>query len=437
MKAQASKAKNDAGRSVADGLAQRQRAGEFPAQLVDERAEAVAQRRVAALADGGPRAARSQAYQAIADGGARAKPAPIVQRTVVGEDDKPIDVDAFIAKYMVPRYANSGALPAETDALTAAIKAKIAPFFGPDAAGDAPRSLAVVQGWVRDGMMGFDVDAALASIRPKAEGEAPADAEAPPAEVESAQGAGEAPAEAAAMPALAGAGVQKDVVAEEAAVEPAKAAKARPPGDPNSLAVGLFESLGGGRYGSTREVQASDVDRVVNRSIKKNVKLTVLSGTHGDHKGWLIGEEDFAKGDKKALEAVGVIVHNVNGLSKGAIKSLIDGATTPAVLLAWCFSKESYDNWDAAGDDAIHAIFTKVGKYRKLNDQLTDLIDQGDPLVASIEAAREERRAAKKEEREEDYEKACKTVTRRKARYEKLRKDIKATRAEMLALLDW
>ena len=123
---------------------------------------------------------------------------------------------------------------------------------------------------------------------------------------------------------------------------------------PGVANYGNFSDLGNGKFGTTQPTDAHEVAGLVNELRAKagekgeNINIKILTGTHGDVSGNLVGESVFYNED---------LVHEghdngwTNVLSvKGKPKATIGGWKEPgssAVILAWCYSKASDQNWDA------------------------------------------------------------------------------------------
>jgi len=119
---------------------------------------------------------------------------------------------------------------------------------------------------------------------------------------------------------------------------------------------GNFSDLGNGQFGTTQPTDAGEVSGLVKEirskaaaaGIHQNIK--VLTGTHGDQSGNLVGEtmfynEDLAHEGHKAAEGGWINILNVKGKSKDAIGGWMEPGSS-AIILAWCYSKTSSQNWD-------------------------------------------------------------------------------------------
>lgn len=119
---------------------------------------------------------------------------------------------------------------------------------------------------------------------------------------------------------------------------------------------GNFIDLGNGLFGTTQPTDANEVSGLVNeirtqsaqQGIHQNIK--VITGTHGDATGHLIGEtvfytEDLAHEGHKVAEGGWINVLNVKGKSKETIENWMSPGSS-AIILAWCYSKTSVENWD-------------------------------------------------------------------------------------------
>lgn len=121
---------------------------------------------------------------------------------------------------------------------------------------------------------------------------------------------------------------------------------------PGVSSFGNFYDLGNGLFGTTRPTDANEVSGLV-KEIRKNTEhqnIKVLTGTHGDPAGNLIGEHQFYTED---LAHEGHKVPNggwINVLDVvGRPKDTIGGWMTPSssvIILAWCFSAKSVQNWE-------------------------------------------------------------------------------------------
>ena len=118
---------------------------------------------------------------------------------------------------------------------------------------------------------------------------------------------------------------------------------------------GNFSDLGNGKFGTTQPTDATEVAGLVNEirskaaaaGIHQNIK--VLTGTHGDQSGHLIGEamfysEDLAHEGHKLVEGGWINVMNVKGKSKDTIAGWMNPGSS-VIILAWCYSKTSDQNW--------------------------------------------------------------------------------------------
>lgn len=125
---------------------------------------------------------------------------------------------------------------------------------------------------------------------------------------------------------------------------------------PGVAGFGNFVDLGNGLFGTTQPTDATEVSGLVNEirtkaaaaGIHQNIK--VLTGTHGDSSGHLVGEtmfytEDLAHEGHRVSEGGWINVMNVQGKSKDTIAGWMTPGTS-AIILAWCYSKKSSENWE-------------------------------------------------------------------------------------------
>jgi hypothetical protein len=124
---------------------------------------------------------------------------------------------------------------------------------------------------------------------------------------------------------------------------------------PGVVGYGNFSDLGNGLFGTTQPTDATEVSGLVNEirtkgalaGLHQNIK--VITGTHGDASGHLVGEEmfyteDLAHEGHKVAEGGWINVLDVKGKSKATIENwMVPG--TSAIILAWCYSKTSQQNW--------------------------------------------------------------------------------------------
>jgi len=115
---------------------------------------------------------------------------------------------------------------------------------------------------------------------------------------------------------------------------------------------GNFSDLGNGKFGTDKPTNASEVAGLVNAinatGTHQNVK--VLTGTHGSDTGDLVGEHNFYNEDlvhegHKSKKAGWINVLDVIGHNKGTIGGWMSPGSS-AIVLAWCYSKQSDENWD-------------------------------------------------------------------------------------------
>jgi hypothetical protein len=138
----------------------------------------------------------------------------------------------------------------------------------------------------------------------------------------------------------------------------------------NVNAVGKFRDVGNGLFGSDTPVNANDVLQVV-RAIRTSDEATgartnikILTGTHGTATGHLVGEQIFFQEDLANEGHKGgggwVNVLGVRNKSKSTISGWKDSRNSFAVILAWCYSAKSEENWANVhatwkkGDDGKH-----------------------------------------------------------------------------------
>jgi hypothetical protein len=120
---------------------------------------------------------------------------------------------------------------------------------------------------------------------------------------------------------------------------------------PGVNGYGNFIDLGNGLFGTTQVTNANEVAGLVN-TIRQNTEhqnIKVLTGTHGTNDGHLVGEhkfytEDMAHEGHKIQNGGWINVLDVVGKSKSTIEGWMKPGHS-AIILAWCFSKSSVDNW--------------------------------------------------------------------------------------------
>lgn len=130
---------------------------------------------------------------------------------------------------------------------------------------------------------------------------------------------------------------------------------------PGVAGYGNFVDMGNGEFGTTKVTNASEVAGLV-RAIRagsaasgEHQNIKVLTGTHGDTAGNLYGEgkfyqEDLVHEGHKKDEGGWINVLDVRGKSKDTIRGWMTPGSS-AVVLAWCFSKKSEENWASVGAD--------------------------------------------------------------------------------------
>lgn len=125
---------------------------------------------------------------------------------------------------------------------------------------------------------------------------------------------------------------------------------------PGVAGFGNYMDLGNGLFGTDKVTRASEVSGLVNEirskaaavGIHQNIK--VLTGTHGSSSGHLVGEtkfynEDLAHEGHKVSKGGWINVLDVIGQSKESIGGWMTPGSS-AIILAWCFSKMSAENWE-------------------------------------------------------------------------------------------
>ena len=119
---------------------------------------------------------------------------------------------------------------------------------------------------------------------------------------------------------------------------------------------GNFVDMGNGKFGTTQPTDANEVSGLVDLIRTKAAEagehqnIKVLTGTHGDASGHLVGEtmfytEDMAHEGHKKSEGGWITVRSVLGQSKETIAGWKEPGSS-AVILAWCYSKTSDENWE-------------------------------------------------------------------------------------------
>ncbi len=123
---------------------------------------------------------------------------------------------------------------------------------------------------------------------------------------------------------------------------------------PGLASYGNFTDLGSGKFGTTQPTNAHEVAGLVNAIRAKAdetgqpINIKILTGTHGDVSGNLVGETVFYNEDlvHEGHDSGWTNVLNVNGKPKATIGGWKEPGSS-AVILAWCYSKASDQNWDA------------------------------------------------------------------------------------------
>ena len=121
---------------------------------------------------------------------------------------------------------------------------------------------------------------------------------------------------------------------------------------PGVSGFGNFSDLGNGLFGTTQVTNANEVSGLV-AEIRKNTEhqnIKVLTGTHGDPAGNLIGEhqfytEDLAHEGHKVPNGGWINVLDVVGRQKDTIRGWMTPSSS-VIILAWCFSAMSVQNWE-------------------------------------------------------------------------------------------
>lgn len=125
---------------------------------------------------------------------------------------------------------------------------------------------------------------------------------------------------------------------------------------PGVANYGNFADLGNGKFGTTKPTNATEVTGLVNAIRTKAAEagehqnIKILTGTHGDKSGNLVGEEIFYREDTvheghQVDEGGWINVLNVQRHSKDTLSGWKEPGSS-AVILAWCYSKASDDNWE-------------------------------------------------------------------------------------------
>jgi len=121
---------------------------------------------------------------------------------------------------------------------------------------------------------------------------------------------------------------------------------------PGVSGYGNFSDIGNGKFGTNKPTTATEVAGLVNAinatGIHQNVKI--LTGTHGNKTGDLVGEHHFYNEDlvhegHQLKKAGWINVLDVIGHNKGTIGGWMRPGAS-AIVLAWCYSKQSDENWD-------------------------------------------------------------------------------------------
>ena len=121
---------------------------------------------------------------------------------------------------------------------------------------------------------------------------------------------------------------------------------------PGVSGFGNFSDLGNGLFATTQKTNKNEVSGLV-AEIRKNTEhqnIKVLTGTHGDRAGNLIGEhkfynEDLAHEGHKVPNGGWINVLDVVGREKDTIRGWMTPGSS-VVILAWCFSTKSIENWE-------------------------------------------------------------------------------------------
>jgi hypothetical protein len=138
---------------------------------------------------------------------------------------------------------------------------------------------------------------------------------------------------------------------------------------PGVAGLGKFTDVGDGLFASTTPVSAKDVSDLVKRiqTVREKVDTKILTGTHGSPEGHLVGEPIFYKEDlaNEGVRPEGgwVNVISVRHKDKAAIGGLWQHRPRSAVILAWCYSQMSVNNWNT-----LHAFWDKdptTGQLKK------------------------------------------------------------------------
>lgn len=125
---------------------------------------------------------------------------------------------------------------------------------------------------------------------------------------------------------------------------------------PGLTDYGNFVDMGNGLFGTTQPTDAGEVSGLVDEIRAKTIQaglhqnIKVITGTHGDVSGHLVGEQMFYSEDlvhegHKVAEAGWINVLNVKGKSKDTIEHWMTPESS-VIILAWCYSKTSKDNWE-------------------------------------------------------------------------------------------
>ena len=121
---------------------------------------------------------------------------------------------------------------------------------------------------------------------------------------------------------------------------------------PGVSGFGNFSDLGNGLFATTQKTNKNEVSGLV-AEIRKNTEhqnIKVLTGTHGDPAGNLIGEhkfytEDLAHEGHKVPNGGWINVLDVVGRQKDTIRGWMTPSSS-VIILAWCFSAKSVQNWE-------------------------------------------------------------------------------------------
>ena len=125
---------------------------------------------------------------------------------------------------------------------------------------------------------------------------------------------------------------------------------------PGCAGYGNFTDLGNGLFATPQPTNANEVAGLINTirqaaaTAKEPRNVKILTGTHGDPSGHLVGEQNFYQEDLVHEGYGGSGWINVLNVQKPRDKEQVTSWKRPGssvVILAWCYSSVSENNWSA------------------------------------------------------------------------------------------